>query len=487
MQEQKKRLGNYGKQMEYGQTGAIAFDEIDRNRESFVELAKHIWEKPEPAYKEFSASEWTAELLEKFGFQVTRKAYGIPTAIRASWGNGHPVIGLLGEYDALANLSQKAKPEKEPVEGQKYGHACGHNLLGTGHLAAVVGMKKEMEEKHLPGTVIFYGCPAEEDGTGKGLMAKNGAFRECDAAMAYHPSWFSYIFTGGKAGVHSVRAEFFGKSSHSGSSPQNGRSALLAADMVKFAVTMIHEQLPPGSSIHAAVADGGFLPGQIPAYAKMNLSIKALNTQDMEVLHRRVEKILEAVAQITETEVKWERRGGCSPLLNNKALAEIAYEAMKEAPQEIWDKEEIEFARKLNQTTPIQYEKKLKEASAEGSDMQLLEGVLPMREFDTNGCTDVGDVSRLVPTIFFKVCCYAMGTNGHTWQAAACSGSSLGMKGMIFAAKILALAGIKLMENPEIVRRAKAEFDRETEGQPYVTSLPDHFLNEVIKISESPL
>ena len=467
--------GNYGGTMKEGQTGKTAVEEIDRNRDVFIGLAKKIWENPEVAYQEYQASRWTAETLKSFGFDVTLGAYGIPTAVRASWGSGHPVIGLLGEYDALAGLSQKAKPEKEPVEGQKYGHACGHNLLGTGHLAAAVAMKKEMEEKKLPGTVIFYGCPAEEVGTGKGFMAKNGAFRECDAAMAYHPSWFSYVFTGGKAGVHSMRAEFFGRSSHSGSSPHNGRSALLAAEMAKLAASMIHEQLPPGSSIHGAVADGGFLPGQIPAYAKINFSIKAQNLEDMELVCGRLEKILKATALETETEVKYERRGGCCPLLNNRVLAEVAYEAMEEAPQEPWTEEEIAFAGRLNDTTPLPYQNKLKEAGMTGTDMQLLRGILPMREFDTNGCTDVGDVSHIVPAIFFKVCCYAMGTNGHTWQAAACAGSSIGMKGMLFAAKILAIAGLKLMENPKILEKAKEEFDRETEGQPYVTALPDDF------------
>lgn len=470
-----RRLGNYGGTMKNGQTGSIAAEEIERRRELFTGLAKEIWENPEPAYREFFSSRRTAETLEKLGFDVTLGAYGIPTAIRASWGSGHPVIGLLGEYDALADLSQKAKPEKEPVKGQKYGHACGHNLLGVGHLAAAAAMKKEMEERNLPGTVIFYGCPAEEVGTGKGFMAKNGAFKECDIAMAYHPSWFSYIFTGGKAGVHSVKAEFFGKSSHSGSSPHNGRSALLAAEMAKLTASLIHEQLPPGSTIHGAVADGGFSPGQIPAYAKINFSMKAANLQDMELVYQRLKKILEAAAMATETEVKYERRGGCCPLLNNRVLAETAFEAMCEAPQEPWTEEEIAFAKELNNTAAVQYQNKKREAGADGTDMQILEGVLPMREFDTNGCTDVGDVSHIVPTIFFKVCCYAMGVNGHTWQAAACAGSSLGMKGMLFAAKVLAIAGLKVIERPEIAARAKEEFDRETKGQPYVTALPEDF------------
>lgn len=456
-------------------TGTTAFREIDSQRQIFEKLAKDIWDNPEVAYHEEKASAWTAEVLKKFGFEVELGAYEIPTAIRAQWGHGKPVIGFLGEYDALADLSQKVKAEKEPVEGQKYGHACGHNILGVGHLAAAVGMKKEMEEKGLEGTVVFYGCPAEEAGTGKGLMAKRGAFKELDVAMAYHPSWFSYIFTGGKAGVHRVNVDFYGRSSHSGSSPHNGRSALLAARMAELAATMIHTQLPPGSSLNSAVADGHFSPGQIPAHARVNFSMKAANLQDMEQLYKRLTGLINGVAMITETTAKIERRGGCCPLLNNQVLARVAYEAMTEAPQEPWSREEVEFARALNQTTPVPYETKLAEAGARGTDMQIFEGVLPMRVFDTNGCTDVGDVSHIVPTIFFKVCCYNLGTNGHTWQAAACAGSSIGMKGMIFAAKILACAGLKVMENPAIAAEAKEEFDRETAGQPYVSSLPDDY------------
>lgn len=461
--------------MERDIAGTIAVQEINKERAVFERLAKDIWENPEVAYREGKASSWTAKTLEDFGFRVQLGAYDIPTAIRAEWGKGSPVIGFLGEYDALAKLSQKLKPEKDPVEGQKYGHACGHNILGVGHLAAAVGLKKELEERGLPGTVVFYGCPAEEAGTGKGLMAKRGAFKELDVAMAYHPSWFNYVFTGGKAGVHSVKADFYGKSSHSGSSPHNGRSALLAARMSELAVTMIHEQLPPGSSIHGAVADGHFSPGQIPAHACINFSMKAANLEDMERVYERLCKVVQGIAMATETTVKTERRGGCCPLLNNQVLAQVAYEAMTSAPQEKWSPDEVAFAKKLNETTPVAYQTKLKEAGAEGTDMQIFEGVLPLRVFDTNGCTDVGDVSHIVPTIFFKVCCYNLGTNGHTWQATACSGSSIGMKGMIFAAKTLALAGLKVMEDPRIVKRAKEEFDRETAGQPYVSSLPDDY------------
>lgn len=456
-------------------TGETAYQEIERQRPALEKLAKDIWENPEAAYRETKASAWTAEALRVNGFQVELGAYGIPTAIRAQWGNGSPAIGFLGEYDALANLSQKVKPEREPVEGQDYGHACGHNLLGVGHLGAAIGMKKEMEERGLPGTVVFYGCPAEEAGTGKGLMAKRGAFRELDAAMAYHPSWFNYIFTGGKPGVHRVKVDFFGRSSHAGSSPHNGRSALLAARMSELALTMIQGQFPPGSSISGAVADGHFLPGQIPAHACIHFSMKAANLQDMEQIYGRLCQTVNGIAMATETTAQIERRGGCSPLLNNRVLARAAYEAMIQAPQEQWSQEEVSFARELNGTAPQPYETKLKEAGAQGTDMQIFEGVLPMRDFDTNGSTDVGDVSQIVPTIFFKVCCYNLGTNGHTWQATACAGSPIGMKGMIFAAKTLALAGLKVLENPETIRLAKEEFEKETAGQPYVSSLPDHY------------
>lgn len=456
-------------------TGDRAFQEIDRERAVFEALAKKIWEHPETAYHEEKAARWTAAVLEQFGFRVTLGACDIPTAIRAEWGQGKPVIGFLGEYDALADLSQKVKTKKEAVEGQKYGHACGHNILGAGHVAAAVGMKKEMEERGLTGTVVFYGCPAEEAGTGKGLMAKRGAFCELDAALAYHPSWFNYVFTGKKAGVHRVKVDFYGRSSHSGSSPHNGRSALLAAELSKLAVSMIHEQLPPGSSIHGAVADGHFLPGQIPAHACINFTVKAADLKDMEQTYGRLCQAVNGAAMITETTAQIKRRGGCCPLLNNRVLAQAAYDAMCQAPQERWDREEIEFARELNKTTPVPFETKQREAGAAGTDMQIFEGVLPMREFDTNGCTDVGDVSHMVPTIFFKVCCYNLGTNGHTWQAAACAGSRIGMKGMIYAAKILALTGLKLTEQPELVTLAKGEFDQETAGQPYVSSLPDDY------------
>ena len=458
-------------------TNPIAMEAIEQYREEFIDLAKRIWDAPEVAYHEFQASEWTAQLLEKHGFQVERGAYGIPTALRAAWGSGHPVVGFLGEYDALANLSQTVSASRDPIPGQRYGHACGHNILGVGHLAAAVAMKEEMEKRGMQGTVIFYGCPAEEAGTGKGLMAKNGAFAELDVAMAYHPSWFNYIFTGGKKGVQRVDVEFHGRSSHSGSSPHNGRSALLAAEMANLAATMIYKQMPPNCALSGAVAEC-FEPGQIPEHCTDRFSMSAGNMKDMELVYHRLENLVAGVAQITETTYTIRRMGGCGPLLNNRVLADVAYEAMTSAPREPWSPEEVEFARALNATTPGPYQAKLKEAREAGidkEDMQILDGVLPMRVFDTNGCTDVGDVSHVVPTIFFKVCCYNLGTNGHTWQATACAGSSIGMKGMLFAARVLALAGLKVMEEPKIVEEAKKEFLEKTEGQPYVSSLPDDF------------
>lgn len=456
---------------------SIAMEAIEKYREEFRTLADKIWNCPEVAYREYNAVRWTAEVLENHGFQVEVGAYGIPTALRAAWGEGHPVVGFLGEYDALPDLSQEVCDHRAPVEGQAYGHGCGHNILGVGHLAAAVAMKEEMEAKGIRGTVIFYGCPAEEVGTGKGFMAKNGAFRELDVAMAYHPSWFNYIFTGGKKGVHRVDVRFHGKSSHSGSSPHVGRSALLAADMANLAATMIQKQLPPNCSLAGAAAEC-FSPGQIPEYCTDRFSMAAGTLADMELVYHRLENLVAGVAQITETTYEIKRMGGCCPLLNNRVLADVAYEAMCSAPREPWSPEEIEFARALNATTPLPYQAKLKEAREAGiqkEDMQILDGVLPMRVFDTNGSTDVGDVSHIVPTIFFKVCCYNMGTNGHTWQATACSGSSMGFKGMLFAARTLAMAGLKVMEQPEIVERAKAEFWEKTADQPYVTSLCDDY------------
>ena len=456
---------------------SIAVETIEKYREDFIDLATRIWSEPEVAYQEYHASSWTAELLEKFGFQVERGAYEIPTALRATWGQGHPVIGFLGEYDALANLSQRVSSQREPIPGQKYGHACGHNILGVGHLAAAVAMKEEMEQRGLQGTVVFYGCPAEEVGTGKGLMAKNGAFQELDVAMAYHPSWFNYVFTGGKKGVHEVQVDFYGRSSHSGSSPHNGRSALLAADMANLAATMIQRQMPPNCMLTGAVGES-FSPGQIPEHCTSYFNMAAGTLKDMELVCQRLEHLVAGVAQITETTYTIKRMGGCCPLLNNRVLADVAYEAMVSAPREPWTQEEIAFARALNATTPGPYQSKLKEAKEAGidkEDMQILDGVLPMRVFDTNGSTDVGDVSHIVPTIFFKVCCYNLGTNGHTWQATACAGSSIGMKGMLFAARVLAMAGMKVVEDPRIAASARREFLAETADQPYVTSLPDDY------------
>ena len=455
-------------------TGDIAFKEIDRCAEKLNELSQRIWNHPEVAYHEVKAMRWTAELMREEGFAVEEGAYGVPTALRAVWGSGHPIIGYLGEYDALPNLSQRVCTHKEPIEGQRYGHGCGHNLICVGHAAAAIGMKKELEQRGLSGTVVFYGCPAEESDNGKAIMARGGAFKDLDAAMAFHPSWFTYCFTGGKLGGRQIKFHFTGKTSHAGSSPQNGRSALAAVELLNVGANYLKTYLPPSCRLFYTISDvGGDNPGVIPEHAAALYSYKGGDPASMEECRERLINVAKGAAMMTGTTVEVEMLGGYSALVNNNVLLGVLDEALRSAPQEPFTPEEIAFAKELDEGNEANWRAKI--AQLGGEEIHLQYGVLPIRNFDTNGSTDVGDVSQIVPTIFCKVACYNVGTNGHTWQTTVCAGSSFGFKGAMFAGKALAAAGIRLAERPDLVVRAKEEFDRTFAGQSYVCPMPADF------------
>lgn len=451
--------------------GKIAFEAISDNRGKLALLEKKIWKHPEGPYKEYRASAWSAEILEEAGFRVETGVGGLPTAIKATFGSGHPVIGFLGEYDALPGLSQRAVAVKSPVMEDGWGQGCGHNLLGVGKIGAVLGMQKEMIEKNLPGTIVYFGCPAEEVLTGKVFMARAGVFDGIDLAVAWHPGTVNEVNTGSAVGINSFKLHFKGRTAHAGGDPHNGRSALDAVELTNVGAQYLREHVTSDVRIHYVITEGGVAPNIVPDKACVWYYVRAMKRERIDDVYARLVKVAKGAAMMTETELDIEFLGGCYPTLSNQVLSKTLHDCMTEIPQEKWTSREIAFARELNIASEYQW-KAAQTCHGLMENEHLHTGVFPIRSREDYGSTDAGDVAHIVPTVFFSTATCNVGAPGHSWQVTACSGGSIGEKGMIFAAKIMALFGLRVLDNPSIYVEAKAEFDKAVGAKPYVCPIP---------------
>lgn len=451
--------------------GTIALQEIDKQREALDALSKKIWDKPEPSFKEFEACKNTAEVLRKAGFTVEVGVGGLATAIRASFGKGKPVIGFMGEFDSLPGLSQKISAKKQAITEGGHGHGCGHNLLCTAHVGAVIGLKEEMVQENLPGTIVFYACPGEEQLTGKPFMARAGAFEGLDAAINFHPNKVTEVTVGTSTAVNSCKLHFKGRSAHAGSDPQNGRSALDALELTNVGINYLREHVTSDVRMHYIITEGGVAPNIVPDKATGWYYVRALSREAVEDAYARLVKVAEGAAIMTQTEVEVEFLGGCYNTLNNHALAKVVCDCMNEIPQEAWTEEEKAFASEIDSQNQEQCQA-IQSKYNLPADMHLYSGGGSVTNFNSYGSTDIGDVMHLVPTAYFFTGCTSMGAPNHSWQFCACAGSSIGEKGMILAAKIMAMFGSKLLRDKNILDEAKAEFKAVMKGKPYVCPVP---------------
>ncbi|WP_207204744.1 amidohydrolase [Miniphocaeibacter massiliensis] len=448
----------------------ISTNYIDSKENELIELATKIWEHPEVGFHEVKACEWTAEFLKKEGFDVEVGSFGVPTSIRATFGSGKPVIGLLGEYDALPGMSQKVSTKKEAVEDGAPGQACQHNLLGVGHVGAAIGLKKEMEENGLKGTIVFYGCPAEETLTGKGFMARGGAFKDLDVSFSWHPGTSNIVMRGTMTAMNTFKLHFKGITAHAGGDPHNGRSALDAVELTNVGINYLREHVTDDVRMHYSITNGGQAPNIVPDKASAWYFVRALSREAVVDTYERMIKVAKGAAMMTETEVEVEYLGGCYNTLSNNVLGDLIFDAMNELPVQNWSKEDIEFAKILEET------KTNKSGVFESGEVgeQYLYSEKPLNIYsDSFGSTDVGDVQHLVPGIMFMTATANIGAAGHSWNNTACAGNSIGMKGMIFAAKSMAKAGLKILEDPSLVDKAKSEFEKSMNGKTYICPITD--------------
>jgi aminobenzoyl-glutamate utilization protein B len=470
------------------ESAQVVIDWLDQNQSPFVEMANQIWESPELAWQEFKSSRLQAELLENEGFSITWDVGGLNTAFVAAWGEGKPVLGFIGEYDALPGLSQKNQPTKEAIEDDAPGHGCGHNLLGTGAVASAVAVQKWLQANPRSGTVRYYGCPAEEKGSGKVFMARSGAFDDLDAALNFHPADMNAPTKGGAVGVNAIYYRFFGRSAHAGGAPHQGRSALDAVELMNVGVNYLREHVKDDVRMHYIITDGGKAPNIVPEEAEVYYFIRAAKPDYLAEVVERVGKVAKGAAIMTETTVEVRFEEGCSAVLSNHYLADLQYQAMQLIGPIEFTQEEIDFAQEINDAFPgtnsdyvddaIEYYKPPPEIVAaldEYRDQPLCGRNFPALDerIIATGSTDVGDLSQIVPVSMLDTTCFPTGCPGHSWGEVAASGMSIGHKGMMHAAKIMAATAVELYSNPSHLVAIRQEFEQKTLDKPYVAPIPD--------------
>lgn len=453
---------------------------IDEKRSLITGISDSIWRYAEVGLREEKSAKCLADALEAEGFRVERGVAGMPTAFAATWGSGRPVIGFLGEYDALPGVSQDAVPTRKELERGGTGHGCGHNLLGAGAFAAAIGLKHELEKRNLPGTVKYFGCPAEENFSGKAFMARDGLFNDCDTCLTWHAGSVNRVWTGSSLANNAVNVTFHGRTAHAAGDPYNGRSALDALQLMNMGVEFLREHMPPRARVHYVITNGGGQPNVVPAVASAWYLVRAPRREEVDDLYARVIKCAEGAAMMTETRCEVELIKAIWNVLPNTTLETVLEESALRVGAPQFDEDDLAFAEEISKTfVPGQREASLRK---ERLPAELFSQVLnnrwvlrPEEPSDTEGSTDVGDVSWCCPTAQIRTACQALGTPGHSWQYAAQAGMSIGHKGMLAAGKILAEAGFELMTNPAVLAKAKEEFRRATGGRPYYSAIPkDH-------------
>ena len=458
---------------------------VDAKKEAFLHAGDLVWEYAEIGFKEFQSAKALTDVLKAEGFAVEEGVAGIPTAFVASWGEGKPIIGLLGEYDALPALKHAAG---DPVESSEIvsenGHGCGHNLLGAGALGAAVAVKDYMQAHGLKGTIRYYGCPGEEFGSGKMFMARAGLFDDLDAAFTWHGGAYNAITADHSLANLCAYFKFKGRTSHAAGSPHLGRSALDACELMNVGCNYLREHILPDERIHYAYTDvGGSAPNVVQDHACVFYYVRSPRLYQVLDLYERVKDVARGAALMTGTQLEIVLNDGLCDYVPNDTLSKLLYESFCEAGGPKFSEEEkalaAEFAKTFDPAAVADKARTLAahfgpEVAEKYKDQILVEDIVPYHASDmiSSGSTDVGDVSYCAPTAQMNVSTWALCTTGHTWQVTAQSGSDIGRTGTVKAAEVLALASIKAMQNPELLEKAKEEWKKTTGGK-YVCPVTD--------------
>ncbi len=431
---------------------------LNNKSETLIQLSDEIWGYAEHAFKEFKSSEAHRRVLKNEGFSIEDST--IPNAFVASFGSGEPVIGFLGEYDALPGLSQESDSlERMPLDGAEYGHGCGHNLLGTGNLGAALILKEYLLESGKSGTVKYFGCPAEEGKAGKVYMIREGMFEGTDLCLSWHPGSENIISSSMLAIVGSF-FEFYGKSAHAAFSPHEGRSALDGAELMNIGANFLREHVKDDVRIsYAFINSGGKAPNIIPDYAKLNYTLRAQDSSELKDILGRVQDIAKGAGLMTGTEVKGTVHTGYSEFIPNDTLDALLIKYMKENPIE-YSESEIEYGRKY------------KDLGGDAGSEVVYDMTVQEERRVIPASSDVADVSWVVPTSHFLMTCFPVGVPLHSWLTTAMGKSSPAHKGMLNAARVLACTAVELVEDSELLREVKREHELALKGRTYESIIP---------------
>jgi aminobenzoyl-glutamate utilization protein B len=424
---------------------------IDKQYDMYKQAALSIWGFSEVGYKEHKSSALLQEVLTKNGFAVEAGVAGIPTAFVATYGSGNPVIGILAEFDALPGLSQQAVPEKKPDPVRTAGHACGHHLFGVASVAAAIELRETMIQTGLKGTIKVFGTPAEEGGSGKVYMVREGLFNGVDVVMHWHPGNRNAANPSSSLANVSAKFRFYGVSAHAAGAPERGRSSLDAVEAMNHMVNMMREHIPSDTRIHYIITQGGEAPNVVPDFAEVYYYARHPKRDVLAGIFERIKKIADAAALGTETRVEYEIIGGVYDLLPNEPLARLMHANLTAVGGVAYTPDEVEFGKKIQQ-------------SLIGSSPALTTASV-VEPFKTDaqgsgGSTDVGDVSYVVPTVGLVTATWIPGVPAHSWQAVACGGTDIGIKGMMVATKTLALTGIDLLNDSSQIQKAKDDYQK---------------------------
>ena len=457
----------------------IAFEWVDSNEKRLAEISDEIWGYAELGYVEFKSAKLLADEIEKHGFKVERGVAGIPTAFVGTWGKGKPVIGVMGEYDALPGLSQKVLPYKEPIKEGEPGHGCGHNIHGTSGLGGAIALRYAMEKAGVEGTIKFFGCPAEEMLSGKVWMVREGVFDGVDAVLSHHPSAMNVGGLSSSNANNAVKFHFRGKTAHAAGSPEQGRSSLDAVELMNIGVNFLREHVIQDARIHYVIEEGGGQPNVVPDYARSWYLIRAPERDQLEPIYQRILKIAEGAAMMTETELEVEFIKGIYNKVPSKTLSDAVAENMRAIGPPEYTDEEMRFAEEIAKSISRESKRtglwKSKRPGWEELMDVLIDRTVPDAWNDgevSHGSTDVSDVSWQTPTMEFGTATYVLGTPGHSWQNVAMSGMSIGHKSLFYASKVIAATGIDLLTKPELRKAAWDELKKRKGSSVYKSPIP---------------
>ncbi len=443
-----------------------ALQEVTRLEPQLKAVNKAIWEFAEVGLEERRSSALLVEKLRAAGFEVQTGVAHMPTSFVASYGSGKPVIGILAEYDALPNLSQQVAADRVAVTNGAPGHGCGHSGLGTAALGAAIAVKQAMEKHKLPGTIRLYGTPAEETLIGKVYMLLDRQFHDLDACLHWHPASVNNVWVMSSKAAVSVKFSFSGTAAHASGSPSSGRSALDAVELMNVGVNFMREHIKEDARIHYVITDGGGAPNVVPAKAESWYYVRANSHEDVEKYFAWVCDIAEGAAKMTRTKVKLQVDTDCHEIIGNRPLAELLHRNLTAVGAPKFSDDERTFARKVQQSLIDEFGSKFPVA--------IDESIQPLSFADepNKGSTDVGDISWFVPTCGLRVACFAADSPGHSWQNVACIGSTIGEKGTIAAAKVLAVSALDLLEKPDVLNAAREDFAKRMDQRKYTSLIP---------------